>query len=402
MKRILFVDDEPAMLDGLRGRLRGLRSRWDMVFVENGRRAIMEMEHSPADVVVADMRMPGMDGAELLTIVRDRWPETIRMVLSGYAEADQSTPLLTIAHQYLSKPCEAQHIEKVISRCVELHELLREPGLRAVVGRIKNLPAMPRTYAKLRAAMESSDVSVRDVSGIIYEDAAIAAKVLQVVNSAFFRLARRISNVEQAVSYLGFNAIRTLAMSVEVFSLWNNNTALECLQPELLQQRAHRVAAAARALSQGPSMADDALLAGLFHNIGYWVLLQECPEQVVAALEVARAERIPLHQAERRVIGASHAEIGAYLLGLWGLPYSVIEAVAFQHCPQRVGQTSFDVLAALVIAQRLVTSDTPLAPDIIERADVDIDDQYLQSLQAPFQWTEAQQRVLQPEGELQA
>src|SRR5688572_18533047 len=154
-----------------------------MVFVESGSRAITEMEHNPADVVIADMRMPGMDGSQLLTIVRDRWPETIRMVLSGYAEDDQSTRLLTVAHQYMSKPCDAQHIENAVSRCVELHDLLREPGLRAVVGRIKNLPAMPRTYAKLRSAMEEADVSVGDVAKIVYEDAAIAAKVLQVVNS---------------------------------------------------------------------------------------------------------------------------------------------------------------------------------------------------------------------------
>jgi HD-like signal output (HDOD) protein/ActR/RegA family two-component response regulator len=399
VKRILFVDDEPALLDGLRGRLRSLRSRWEMVFVESGSRAVTEMELQPADVVVADMRMPGMDGAQLLTIVRERWPETVRMVLSGYAEEEQSARLLTVAHQYLSKPCEAQQMEKVISRCVELHDLLREPGLRGIVGRIRNLPAMPRTYAKLRKVMESPDVSVREVAKIVYEDAAIAAKVLQVVNSSFFRLARRISNVEQAVAYLGFNAIRTLAMSVEVFSLWSKNGVLDCLQPELLQERAHRVAAAARALCDGTAIADDAMLAGLFHNIGYWVLLQECPQEIVRALETARAQRIPMHQAERQVVGASHAEIGAYLLGLWGLPYSVIEAVAFQHSPQRVGQTSFDVLGALVIAQRLVTTDTPLAPDIVERADIDIDDQYLQSLNAPVSWTEAQRRVAQPAGE---
>ena len=109
-QRVLIVDDEPALLDGLRGRLRGLRSRWEMVFVESGSRGITEMELNPADVVIADMRMPGMDGTELLTTVRDRWPETVRIVLSGYAEEEQSARLLTVAHQYLSKPCDTQHI----------------------------------------------------------------------------------------------------------------------------------------------------------------------------------------------------------------------------------------------------------------------------------------------------
>lgn len=401
MKRILFVDDEAALLDGLRGRLRSLRSRWNMVFVESGPRAITEMEEQAADVVVADMRMPGMDGAELLTLVRDRWPETIRIVLSGYAEEEQSARLLTVAHQYLSKPCETLHLENVIGRCIELHQLLREPGLRAVVGRLKNLPAMPQTYARLRDAMAKPDVSVQEVSRIIYDDPAIAAKVLQVVNSAFFRLARRISNIEQAVSYLGFNAIRTLAMSVEVFSLWRRGTPVEGLEPEALQERAHRVAAGARALSEGATMRDDAMLAGLFHNIGHWVLLQECPQQLQLAVETARAQNVPLHEAERQVIGASHAEVGAYLLGLWGLPYAVIEAVAFQHWPQRVGQTQYDVLAALVTAAWLVNEGKSVAPGVCERSDVAIDAEYLQRLHAPFGWAEAQQRIMKIARELQ-
>jgi HD-like signal output (HDOD) protein/ActR/RegA family two-component response regulator len=399
VKRILFVDDEPALLDALRGRLRALRDRWEMVFVESATRALTEMEQAPCDVVIADMRMPGMSGSELLTAVRERWPETVRIVLSGYAEEGQSARVLSVAHQYLNKPCDAQQIEAVVTRCLELHDVLCEPGLRAIVGRIGNLPAMPKTYAKLRKAMESPDVGVREVSCIVYEDAAIAAKVLQVVNSAFFRLARRISNVEQAVAYLGFNAIRTLAMSVEVFSQWSNDAKLDCLHPELLQERAHRVAAAARTLGEDAGVADDALLAGLFHSIGYWVLLQECPDKIAAALSLAREQHVPLHCAERQVIGASHAEVGAYLLGLWGLPYSVIEAVAFQHSPQRVAQTTFDVLAALVVAQRLVLSDEPIAPEVIECADLDVDDRYLQQLHAPFAWAEAQQRVASPAGE---
>lgn len=399
MKRVLFVDDEASLLDGLRGRLRGLRSQWEMVFVESGPRALTEMEQRPVDVVVTDMRMPGMDGAQLLTQVRDRWPETIRMVLSGYAEEEQSARLLTVAHQYLSKPCEPKEIENVITRGVELHELLRDPALRAVVGRIKQLPAMPRTYAKLREVMERGEPSVQEVARIIYEDPAIVAKVLQVVNSAFFRLARRISNIEQAVNYLGFNAIRTLVMSVEVFSLWRLGAPLPGLHPEALQERAHRVAAATRVLTRGMPIADDALLAGLFHNIGHWVLLQECPQQVQTALETAQANQQPLHEAERRVIGASHAEVGAYLLGLWGLPYSVIEAVAFQYSPQRVGQTQYDALAALVVAERLAIADTPFAPGVFERPDIVVDAGYLQSLNAPFDWAEAQERVAQLSGE---
>lgn len=350
MKRVLFVDDEPAVLDGLRGRLRALRSRWEMAFVEDAARAIAEMEVRPVDVIVSDMRMPGMDGARLLSTVRDRWPETIRIVLSGYAEDEQSKRLLTVAHQYLNKPCDAQQIENAIERCVRLHELLVAPELRATVGHVGSLPAIPRIFTSLCDALARPDAGVQEVAGIVCEDPAIAAKVLQIVNSAFFRLPRQIARIDQAISYLGFNTIRALVMSVEVFCLWQPQAVLAGIEPERLQERAHRVAAAVCALAHGTAMVDDALLAGLFHNIGYWVLLQERPHDLARAIEMAKADGIPLHEAERIVIGASNAEVGAYLLGLWGMPYPVIEAVAFQYHPERVGQKGFDVLAALVTA----------------------------------------------------
>jgi HD-like signal output (HDOD) protein/ActR/RegA family two-component response regulator len=391
MKRVLFVDDETALLEGLRVRLHALRSQWEMVFVENGLRAVAEMEQRPFDVIVADVRMPEMDGVELLEIVRDRWPDMIRIVLSGCSEEEHPGRLLSVVHQYISKPCGGQQLESAIRRCMQLRDVLNEPRLRGVVGRIAHLPALPRTCVNLREAMASPDICVRDVARIVSEDPAVAAKVLQLVNSAFFRLARRITSIEQAVSYLGFNAIRTLVMSVEVFSAWRSDAAVGELTPTRLQEKAQRTAAAARALASGTTFADDALLAGLLHNIGYWVLLQECPQELQRAIGVARTNGIALHVAEQEVIGASHAAIGAYLLGVWGLPYPVIEAVAFQHCPQRVSQTRFDVLAALVTAQSLQAA---------EASEVVVDACYLQALQAPIDWAEAQRRVRAINGEL--
>jgi HD-like signal output (HDOD) protein len=364
-----------------------------MVFVESGERAIAEIELRPFDVVISDMRMPGMDGAALLKIVAERWPHTIRIVLSGYAEEEQSARLLSVAHQYVSKPCDAQEIEALIDRCMQLHNVLADDRLRTVVGRIKRLPAMPATYAKLREAMSRPDTSAKQIAAIIYEDPPIAARVLQVVNSAFFRLARRIANIEQAVSYLGFTAIRNLVMSAEVFASWTVGSGPPGLEPERLQARAHKVAAAAQKLAGRGSAADDALLAGLFHNIGYWVLLVECKEDLQRALDIARSQGIPMYEAERQIIGASHAEIGAYLLGLWGLPYSVIEAVAFQYRTAQVQQAHFDVLAALVTAEVLIAADTPLVPGVPDRTEP-IGEDYLQKLKAPFDWQEARSLAL--------
>jgi len=233
---------------------------------------------------------------------------------------------------------------------------------------------------------------VSEVAQLVGTDPAIAARVLQIVNSAFFRLARRITKIEQAVSYLGFTVIRNVATSVEIFSQWPSNASGHLKQAKL-QAHVRAVAAAASALTVQTSIANDTMLAGLLHDIGYWVLAQECSAELRASAELAAAARIPMHEAESRVIGASHAEIGAYLLGLWGLPYSVIEAVAHHHEPQRVSQSYFDVLAALAVAQSLVPADDASAFDFTVPADSRVDESYLISVKAPFDWSEAQRRV---------
>lgn len=393
MSRILFVDDEQAVLDALRTRLHRMNGKWQMKFVDSGERALSELERDHYDVIVSDMRMPGMDGAQLLQTASTRSPETVRIVLSGYAELQQTTRLVPIAHQYLSKPCESPMLENVIERCVQLHELLRRPQLRASVGRIRKLPAMPQTYAKLQEALARDDVIVNDIAKIVAADTAIAARVLQIVNSAFFRLARRITNIEQAVTYLGFAAVRNLVMCAEVFSAWQEAGTRRSVDLEQMQTHALRVANATMALTNKTPLADDALLAGLVHDIGYWILAQECPEDLHEAMELALSQGIPMHEAEKQVIGSSHAEVGAYLLGLWGLPYSVIEAVAYHHTPRAVTQTQFDVLAAVAIAHSLTEPREAKAFARQVPDEETIDASYLESMKAPFGWAEASRRV---------
>jgi HD-like signal output (HDOD) protein len=392
MKRILFVDDEPAALEGLRFRLHRMSGKWDIGWADSGPLAIEQMERQPYDVVVTDLRMPGMDGAKLLEIVSARWPQTIRIVLSGHADPQQTMRVVPLVHQYLSKPCDPRQLEDVIDRCLLLNDLLHGPRLRAIVGRIRKLPAIPRIYSALQDIVNDDKVTVSEVARLVGTDPAIAARVLQIVNSAFFRRARRITNIEQAVSYLGFTVICNVATSVEIFSQWPSNASSHVNRAKL-QAHVRAVAAAASALTVKTSIADDTMLAGLLHDIGYWVLAQESSAELRASIELAAASGIPMHEAESHVIGASHAEIGAYLLGIWGLPYPVIEAVAHHHEPKRVSQSYFDVLAALSIAQSLVRPDDASAFDVAVPADSRVDESYLKSVNAPFDWREAQRRV---------
>lgn len=389
-KRILFVDDEVAVLDGLRSRLHRQRSRWDMVFATSGEAAMRELEREAFDVIVSDMRMPGMDGAALLTTASQRWPHMVRIVLSGYAEQEITMRLVPVAHQYLSKPCDANQVENVIARCLDLQSLLIDPNLRALVGSIKDLPTLPRTYVELRNAMAREDVDIHEITRIVAADTVIAAKVLQVVNSAFFRLARPISKIEQAVMYLGFGAIRNLAMSAGVFSQWHAAALPADFDPERAQAHAHAVAGAARALTHKTGMQDDALLAGLLHDLGHLLLALKCPREVERANELSRSQRVPLHLAEREVFGASHAQLGAYLLGIWGLPYPIVEAVAYHHTAHEVQQTQFDLLAALVVGHELVRRYDPIAGSDPLGLEPPIGDDYLRKVNANFDWQEAQ------------
>jgi HD-like signal output (HDOD) protein len=393
MRRILFVDDEAPVLHALRLRLRPMQGKWDMTFLDSGARAVAELECNSYDVIVSDARMPSMDGAELLRIVSERWPHTVRIVLSGSADLQQTLRLIPLAHQYLSKPCEAQQLENMVERCLGLHELLLEPRLRSLVGRIKRLPPVPATFAKIQQAVAGDDVSVRKVAQLVAADSVTAAKVLQMSNSAFFRLGRPITNIEQAVNYLGFNAVRNLVMSAEVFTKWSRPGIPTAIDPERLQMHAQTIAAITHALTAGTPIHDDALLAALLHDIGYWVLMQECPREIEQVVAAAVAERIPLHEAEYRVVGSSHAEIGAYLLGIWGLPYSVVEAIAHHHAPQRVTQAGFDVLAALAVASALAPVGDEDACAAAVPPDVKVGAAYLESVGAPFSWDEAERRA---------
>jgi HD-like signal output (HDOD) protein/ActR/RegA family two-component response regulator len=395
MTRVLFADDDVPVLDGLRARLYRQSNRWQMVFVESAAEAIKELERTPFDVIVTDMRMPGMDGAELLQAVSERWPDVVRIVLSGYAERDQALRLVPVAHQYLSKPCDAQRLVAIVERCVALRSLLPSGELRSRVGRIRALPMIASVHSRLEASMAGDSLDVQKTAEIVASDPVTAAKVLQLANSAFFRLARPVSNIDQAVTYIGVAALRAVLPSPTVFRAWPEEGPMREVDFGRLQAHSHAMAAGAQALAGEAPWADEALLAGLLHNIGYWVLAQESPRELAEALMLAARERIALHVAEARIIGASHAQVGAYLLGIWGLPTSVVDAVAHHHDPATIAQPQLGPLAALALARALLPSEESeaFAGGLI--ADVKVDASYLSSLHAPLDWPEAVRRISQ-------
>lgn len=357
MRKILFVDDEPRVLEGLRNLLRRYRHQWDMAFAPGGPAALDLLKTQSFDVIVSDMRMPEVDGTALLRWVQREHPRSVRIVLSGHTELQAALQALPVAHQFLSKPCDAAELENMIERACQTQALVADPKIQQVVGGINQLPALPRIYQKLMQALAEDRTQARDVAVLLQQDMTLCAKLLQIVNSAFFRLARRITKIEDAVNYLGFIMVRNLALTVELFSA-NRQSGFSF---GALQQHALRVAGLARLLSTDPRSADDAFMAGMLHDIGKLVLALQMPEKYRQVLSVARQRPTPRWQIEQEVFGVSHAEVGAYLLGLWGLPYPIIEAAAFHHQPRAIPPYEFDALAAVHIANGLVHDVLPAA-----------------------------------------
>lgn len=345
--RVLFVDDEPRILEGLKNRLR--KKPWVMHFATSGPDALRLLAQHGADVVVTDMRMPGMDGAALLARVQTEHPEVVRIVLSGHAELEASMRALPVCHQYLAKPCDVGTLEAVIERSARLRSLVDDEALRRLIGGVAQLPTMPKTYAKLQLLLADPRTNLKQIAALIREDPALCAKLLQLTNSAFFRLARPISNVEDATRYLGLDTLKRLVLAAELFS---SPFALEQRGISLreLQQHALVTGSIAAAIVPDAHLRDDAFVAGTLHDVGRLLLMQHLPEESSAALA---AERESLVDAELRVFGVSHDRVGGYLLGLWGLPSFIVEAVAFHHQPMVVPAPTFGVLSAVHIANAL-------------------------------------------------
>ncbi len=353
MRRVLFVDDEPRILEGLRRMLRPQRHEWEMAFAPGGEAALAMMEALPFDVIVSDMRMPGMDGATLLWRVREVHPEVVRIVLSGHTELSTALRVVPVAHQFLAKPCDAEMLRVAVERACHLKALLSDDAIRRTVTALGDLPSLPRTYEALTQALADPDTSLQKVAKIIEQDVGISAKVLQLVNSAFFGITHSMTSIQGAVSYLGINTLKNLVLSVEIFRAFKPQKDLAGFSLEKLQHHAQLTAHIAARLPVPKHLADIAVVAGMLHDVGKLILAWKISAHFEKMLAESHEARCPVYQMEERHNGFSHAEIGAYLLGLWGLPYTVVEAVALHHGPNRVPHQNFDAISAVYAANLL-------------------------------------------------
>jgi len=367
MKRVLFVDDEPRILEDLRRILASQAGHWEMDFASGGEEAIRLLGTKQFDVIVSDIRMPGMDGAELLNTVCQKFPGMVRIILSGQDELEGALRAVPVAHQFLTKPCDSAMLRVAIERATSLSTVMSNKLLENMVGSVKDLPVLPRTFLSLRQALAEHEVSTRKVVQIVEQDVAVSAKILQLVNSAFFGLPREISSVQTAVTFLGINMIQGLVLSTEVFQVFEKAKAIPGFSFEELHAHSQEVAKIAGISPASAHTREIAVVAGMLHDVGKLVLATRSTKHFARALKGALEEKKPMYAIEEELIGVSHAEVWAYLLSLWGLPTPIVEAVAQHHHPERIPHDALDSVAIVHISNWLA-HEHPVRPPVSEGA----------------------------------
>lgn len=354
MKRqILFVDDEPNILKGLQRSLRPLRKYWDMTFSEGAENALKLLEKESFDVIVSDMRMPEMDGSQLLAIVQEKYPAMVRIILSGHADQEMIMNSVKSAHQYLSKPCEKKVLVTTITRSCALRDLLNKKVLRDLLGGIQTMPSIPSLYARIMEELQSPDASVASVGEIISKDMGMTAKVLQLVNSSFFGIVRHISNAQEAVTLLGIDVVKTLVLGIEVFSTFKNASSV--ISVDNIHDHCVRTGVIAKEIAflekMNKEKTDNAMIASILHDLGKLLLAEHFTDDYKTVMEITHQKGVPVFEVEKEIFGVTHAEVGAYILGLWGLPETIIEGIAFHHTPAKFIAKEFELCGLIHVGE---------------------------------------------------
>jgi putative nucleotidyltransferase with HDIG domain len=352
---VLFVDNEPLVLEGLRRMLEPVRHEWQMGFVLGAKAGLEALEQTRYQVVVSEMRMPEMDGAAFLAQVRARHPSVARIMLTAKPDREAAIRSVGCAHRFLAKPTDPELLRHAIDRACQLREHMHNDGVAKVAASLGNLPSLPEIYSELTNELDSDTPTAKRIAAIVGKDIAMTAKMLQLVNSAFFGMPREVASIEQAVTLLGTETIRALVISNAAFTALTRRRAGVDLAP--LWHHSMLVGSLARAIARSEKVAngvaDEALQAGILHDIGKLVLATALPEEHEAACRLAAKKALPAHAAETEVFGCSHARIGAYVLGLWGLPDHIVETVAYHHDEEMPFGSSFSSLVAVHAADAI-------------------------------------------------
>lgn len=322
--RVLFVDDERNVLSGIRRNLRPYHRRWEMRFVTSGREALEVLELEPMDLVVSDIRMPGMNGIELLREVRQRWPQVLRMVLSGESDREALLEAVGPTHQYLTKPCSPTTMVAALERMDAMLGLMDGVDLRAVVADFDRLPTPGTAFGAAMAVLDDPNADAARLAEVVRLDLGMSTALLRVANSAYLGLRSEVCSVQHAITLLGLDLTRAILTVAGVLRAPTDDPLIG-----RVLARGRETMARVRPMLEGadPAVRQQTELAAMLHVVGMLVLMGDEPAAYAELLELDHEGRSAEEVAR---FGTTHAVVGAFLLGVWGLPAAVIEAVGHQ------------------------------------------------------------------------
>jgi HD-like signal output (HDOD) protein len=362
MARILCVHDDTAVLESMRRALLEHERSWEVRLATSADSGLATFGEWPPDCIVAGVG-PHLDGIGLLTQVRDRRPETIRIAYGGSGEAEAGLRAMKIAHRGLpGGSFNTERFLDAIRRAIQLRDIVTQPQMRALLGRVGALPAVPGVFAELTRRLEDPSVSVFELGEIVSEDPALAAQVLRFANSAYFGRDQSVSSLTDATARLGTRVLRSLVLTAEVYHRFPVPPALTPML-EAQQRHASLVARIASSLEPRGQWKDDAFTAGLLHDVGKLVFVARLPDTYLELLADAEESGREVYEMEIAQFGVHHGTLGACLLGMWGLPSHVVEAVQAHH------DISFEIPHALNATRAVALADR-LAHDVTDPEDV--------------------------------
>lgn len=345
MSSLLFVDDEQPILRSLHRLFR--ETDHSCFFAESGKEALAVLEKNEIELIVSDMRMPGMNGHELLKIVKERYPGTMRLILSGYAQEQEIFRAIMdgSAKMYLLKPWNNENLLHTVDSILKSMEMLRNKKLLDKIEQMDRLPTLSSVYHRLCKMIEQ-EAEIKHLVPLIEGDPVIAGKVLQFANSAFVGI--RTGSIQQAIAYLGLSVLKSIVLASSILDSSPTDTATLVRQESLWKHASltNKILLSFCSQLLKRKVPDEWAAAGLLHDIGKIVLLKQYNSQYLTLYgQLVESENMEFMERETEVFGISHPEIGGYLLNWWQLPYPIVEAALFHHMP----------LAAPVINKEVVS-----------------------------------------------
>lgn len=352
-KTILFVDEEEYARKALQRAFRDMHAEWTIRFAVDPGKGLETLAAEPVDVLVTEMVFDGQGGLDFLDAVRRNFPHTVRIVLSGYVDRDVLLKSADLAHQYISKPCDDNALKATIARAFMLKDLLDLAPLEQVLTRIGALPSLPARYMELMEVLQAEEVSIQRVADIVAQEPGLVAKLLQLVNSSFFGRPQRVSTAAKAVSLLGLDLVRAIVLASGTFDQFKR-LRVKGIAIDAMWTHAAATAAMAKAIAQAGGLdaktVDTAFTCGLLHDIGKLLIAAHLSVPFKEIVARMKKEGCSMASAEMAVLGTTHAAVGAYLLGLWGLPADLVDAAAAHHTPGTQGGRGLDGVVITHIA----------------------------------------------------